>query len=583
MKSLKIFFERYLDEELTPSQKDDVDTWHKGDNSFSDHAFGGSDEHRSSVSLQHPSEISPHHDEIQRHFDQHGIKISDYVNNAATDKHGRTIKIGKALSKTGASPDLIKKFNEDSTRSRSKSGVDDYNVNVSRHPHDVAGMTSKGHSWENESCMNFATGMQREYLRADVQHGTHVAYLSHKDDKTNKNPVARVALKRYTNVEDENDHILRPEHRTYGDAPDAFTHTVNKWANHHFPGKEDGIYKKDDQVYDDSSNQIVMGKKAIPKAIASDSSMLHAYAVGHPDLQPEHITSILQADHIHARHVARAVQHPNASVENITQAMTHKQEGVQAAALRSPNANEDHITQGMNSPSRFVQMSAIDHPKANAVHLDKAMKDDSWTLRARAVGHKNATAEHLTKGLQDDHENVRMAAIANEGPNSNASHVGLGIHPSQPDIVREFAAGHSKATPEHLNTALNDANQRVRSYAASNPNASSENLHRAMDDDQHVGIRSRGLMNPNATAEHVMRGLDDTDSNVRIDAIRHKKVTPEHIEKAVTDPAMHVRYEAMDHPLATQEHVKKAMEGVNNPTFLEYGQNRLKELQNKKD
>lgn len=582
MNSLKTFFERYLNEELTSSQKDEVDTWHKGDNSFSNHAFGGGEENRSSLPLQHPTELSPHHDEIQRHFDQHGIKISDYVNNAATDKHGRTIKIGKALAKTGASPDLIKKFNEDSTRSRSKSGVDDYNVNVSRHPHDVAGMTSRGHSWENESCMNFSSGCHRSYLPADVAHGTHVAYLSHKDDKTNKNPVARIALKRYTNIEDENDHILRPEHRTYGDAPDAFTHTVNKWVNHHFPGSDEGIYKKHDQVYDDTGNNIVMGKKAIPKAIAGYPSELHAHAARHPDLQPEHITSMIQSEHIHPRHIGRAVRHANASVENITQAMNHENEGVQSEALRSPKANESHITQGMNSSNRHVQMVAIEHPKATPEHIDKAMKSDSWTLRARGVAHKNATSDQITRGLHDEHEDVKLSAISNEGPNSNASHVGLGIHPSQPDIVREFAAAHSKATPEHINTALNDTNRRVRAYAASNPNASSENLHRAMDHDQHVSIRSRGLGNTNATAEHVMRALDDPDTHVRIDALRHKAVTPEHLDKAVSDPAMHVRYEAMDHPLATAEHVKKAMEGVNNPTFLEHGQNRLKELEDKK-
>jgi hypothetical protein len=584
MKSLKTFFERYLDEELTPRQKDEVDTWHKGDNSFSNHAFGHSEEQRSSVPLQHPAELSPHHDEIQRHFDQHGIKISDYVNNSATDKHGRTVKIGKALVKTGAPSELIKKFNEDSTRSRSKSGVDDYTVNISRHPHDVAGMTSAGHSWENQSCMNFSSGMQREYLPAEVQHGTHIAYLTHKDDKTNKNPVGRIALKKYTNINDPNDHILRPENRTYGDAPDAFTHTVNKWVNHHFPGKEDAIYRKHDQVYDDTGNDTVMGKKAIPEAIASHFSGLHARAATHPDLQPEHITSMLQADHIHARHVGYALSHPNATTENITQAMNHENEGVQISALRNRKANASHITQGLNSSSPHVQRAAIENKNATPEHIEKAMNSDKWTLRARAAAHKNATADQLTKALHDKHEDVRLAAISNEhNPNVNASHVGLGIHENQPSIVREFAAGHKAATPEHINTALNDGgehltstNRRIRSYAASNPNASSENIHRAMDHDQHISIRSRGLHNPNATGEHVMKALSDPDVDMKVDAVRHKKVTAEHLDKAASDPSISVKYEVINHPLATKEHMKRAMEGAQNQTFLNHAQEKLR-------
>jgi len=592
MNFLKTLFERYLDEELTPSQKDTVDNWKEGDNSFSDHAFGG-EEKRSSVPLQHPSELSPYHGEIQKHFDQHGIKINDYVNNIATDKHGRTVKIGKALAKTGASPDLIKKFNEDSTRSRSRSGVDDYNVNISRHPHDVAGMTSGGQSWENESCMNFSSGLYRSYLPADVQHGTHVAYLSHKDDNTNKNPVGRIALKKYTNIEDENDHILRPENRTYGNAPDAFSHTVNKWVNHHFPGSDDGIYKKHDQVYDDTGNSIVMGKKAIPRAIQdSNSAELHVHAARHPDLTPEHIDMFLKADHIHPRQVADAIDNPNASKQNITDALSHKNIGVVSRALKSEHVNSEQLLKLAKSHSKpggdpMILRQVMSHKNATPEIHNIGMKSTSWSVRHAVVEHPNASAKHITQGLNDEDEIVNVGAIAN--PNANAAHITQALLPHIPDHVREFAAGHENATPEHINMALNDGGDkpssvslRVRRYAASNPNASSENIHRALDHDQHISVRSRGLHNPNATGEHVMRALDDPDHDIRHDAINHKKVTAEHLDKAATDPSMHIRIAAISHRLATAEHVKKAIEGVKNESFLDAANARLKQLEDKK-
>lgn len=577
--NLRNFFERYLEEELTPSQKDEVDKWPKGDNSFSDHAFTGEDEHRSMIPLQHPSELSPHHVDVKRHLEQHGINIEDYAGNKATDKHGRAIKIGKALVKTGAPDDLIKRFNEDSARSRSKSGVDDYRVNISRHPHDVAGMSSRGHTWENESCMNFSTGMHRDYLPADVRHGTHVAYLTHKDDKTNKEPVGRIALKRYTNIEDESDHILRPENRTYGNAPDAFSHTVNKWANKHFPGREDAIYKKSDHVYDDTGNSIIIGKKALPRAIESGSSELHAHAARHPDLTPEHIDQFIKADHIHPRQVARALENPNASPQNIENALNHSNTGVVIQALRSPHITEEHlrkVAKRHDGPGAdpMVLGEIMKHPKATSDIHDIGMRSKKWVVRSAVMQHPNVSAKHLTQGLNDEHENVQTEAIANS--NANAGHITQALLPHMPDLVREFAAGHPNATPEHINMALDDPNHRVRAYAASHPKASHENIMKGLDHSQPSSVRSRSLHNLNATSDHVFKALDDPDKHIAYDAINHREASTRHIEKAINHPSLMIKYAAIDHPHATPDHIRAAMATTDNQQFHDHANEMIK-------
>ena len=204
-KFLSIAHECVICEELTPSQKKSVNKWEKGDNSFSDHMYKESkDPHRATFELESPNK-SEHEDIVKNHLEPHGFKIKDYKLGKVEDKHGRETSIGKALGKVKAPDDVKRKFENDPSRAQKEKT--NLHVSISRHPHDVAGMTSKGHSWENESCMNFSNGDNKHYLREDVKHGTHVAYLTHKDDHNNSKPIGRIALKKYTNIDDPHDHL----------------------------------------------------------------------------------------------------------------------------------------------------------------------------------------------------------------------------------------------------------------------------------------------------------------------------------------------------------------------------------------
>jgi len=246
-----------LTEILNKAQKAKVNRWKKGDNSFSDHLFDHPTHTEKTISLEHP-ESEGHSEDIKNHLAPHGIKIKDYKSGIGEDKHGREIKLGKALEKTKAPDELKNKFANDPARSNKGIGSNDLRVTISRHPHHVAGMTSGGHCWENESCMNFETGSNKDYLKQDVKHGTHVAYLHHKDDKDLEHPLARIALKKF--ADDETGHsVLRPENRTYGPPSDAFTHTVHKFINDKMPPNDSGIYHKNPNVYNDASKTTIIG------------------------------------------------------------------------------------------------------------------------------------------------------------------------------------------------------------------------------------------------------------------------------------------------------------------------------------
>lgn len=288
----------YLIEALTPKQKAKVDNWEHGDTSFSDHAFESPAHKRTYIELG-SNQKGQHEDEITAHLAQHGYTMHSYKDGIAKDKYGRLVKIGKALGKTKGEH-LLDKFTGDPVRQQKSASNDDHQVVISRHPHDVAGMTSSGHSWINSSCMNFATGQNKHYLPEDVKHGTHVAYLIHKNDTEIKKPLARIALKPFHEVGGEGK-ILRPENTQYGNAPDSFQETVNNWAEKHFPAKPESIYKKNSKLYHDSGSKIIAPKTALGKILSHDpalaSTVIRQHSWTHEELKhvlDKHAHTILQ-------------------------------------------------------------------------------------------------------------------------------------------------------------------------------------------------------------------------------------------------------------------------------------------------
>lgn len=521
-------FKKVILEALDEKEKASVDKWEKGDNSFSDHAFhGDSDMQRRSVELEHPEAKSEHHAKVEDHLSKHGFSVSDYKSGKAKDKYGREVNIGKALEKTKASDDIKKGFaNDPSRQQQRKTSSSDLHVSFSRHPHDVAGMTSSGHSWENESCMNFKTGGNKHYLPHDVKHGTHIAYLSHKDDHDNSHPLARIALKKFTNVDDENDHILRPEDRTYGNAPDSFHHTVNNFLNHHFPGKEDAIYKKHRDVYDDSGNKVIIGKKALDRALTHKDYDVRMAALRHPDLTSDHIHKILDGTDNNAK--SMVLRHPNLNAEHITKIMNSDlHHTLKQAAMRHRNATSEHIEKALKDPK--LARIAIYHPNATKEQIGKALDHSDENIREGAARNPNATHEHITKALNDSNSGVRIAATNNH----NANH-------------------------EHLMKALDDENADVRYAATRNPNATHEHISKALNDSDPF-IREGAITNRKANADHISKAMDDPSANVRETAIRHPNANVDHISKGLNDIHYNIRMAAAEHPNATREHLMKAL------------------------
>jgi len=264
------------------------------------------------------------------------------------------------LQKSKADPNLVNQFANDSTRQlKSQNNL---TVHVTRSAAGVAGQTSRGQSWENESCKNFENGSNRDYLHNEVKHGTVVAYLKNHHG----HELARATF--------------QPYHNNRGQV----------------------VYRHD-SYYGPKVKEFQDHVKGLEKRLsASHEPNASKYEI-HPDVYNDsgvHLT-----------------MHPNATAEHIHQALDHHSADIRMIAALNPNANAEHIDKALNDKHEWVRRLAAKHPNANAEHLHKALNDEDEGVRAAAAKHPNANAEHLHKALNDESSVVKMAARVN--PNYN--------------------------------------------------------------------------------------------------------------------------------------------------------------------
>jgi hypothetical protein len=235
-----------------------------------------------------------HHFQVLSHLHRNDYLITDYVGGYAhktpttEEPNPRVEKIGKILQKNGgdtvtsikSNPTYKRIEKEDGTidwarDSRGNKIVDkaptnltvsqafandpiraankDVKLVVTRSKEGVGGM-STGKGWT--SCMNLDTGCNRHYVPKDIEHGTLTAYLVRKgDEKSIDNPVGRVNLKQFIDS-DTHHKIFRPESNVYGAMPASAHKAIQHWAESVYPHKEDSIYAKHSELYNDDGNSV---------------------------------------------------------------------------------------------------------------------------------------------------------------------------------------------------------------------------------------------------------------------------------------------------------------------------------------
>lgn len=479
-----------IQEALTPAQERTVSKWKRGDYSFSDKAFPeGSDTVFVKLDDLDKSDTQK---QIEEHLHNNGIRVSDYRNNEAVDKYNRTVSIGKALNKTKAPDELKRSFENDPVR-QAKSVNSDFRVAFTRDRNHVAGITSRGHSWEEESCMNFATGIKREYLKKDLIHGSHAAYLVHKDDLDIKNPLARISLKPFSDIDDPSNKILVADPRTYGPNNEAFSKTVSTWLSNNFPVDPSKVYRKNPHLSNEGGINNIIGKDALDRVINSNDDNMIGDAIDHPDLSEKQITDIL-----------------NKKKRPFSRVILHK------------NANDDHILHAMDSPNIYGNYiaTAIDGNNVSHRVLSKGFHmfmNNPNDINSRAIvtsvaKNKNTTPEMLER-------------IHDKVPEMNFD--------QDKSFMRAHIASNINA-PEHLLKRIINLNDPIANQEAfKNPNLSSESITKILKDKNVPEYSKEDLFeNPNITSEHIDHALNsDNDRFHNVVSRRLGLLSDDHINK----------------------------------------------------
>lgn len=424
-------FKQFLLEGLNKDQKEIVDSWGSSDipQRISGHVIPAG-QHRVTIPLEDPSERVDAHPDVEKHLRDNGYDIHDYRKGLAleppkTNMMGKTtrrpIKIGKALEATNAPDELKKTYVTHSNEARKGGTASGLQIVVSRHPHDVAAM-STGQGWE--SCMTMGGGSNEHYLKNDVLNGTHVAYLTKAGEKQSNNPadhaIARIALKPYHGSDGST--ILHPENKLYGDADSTFERAVGNWANQHFPLKDNVNYKKDEELYDDSDR---------PELYSFDTAMNHedqqvraSAFTDHADkITRDHITNAIN-DNESRRVVRAALRHPLANENHYDMAarssfLMKDPRVVSQVALRG---NADHLTQIMSRPDNYGVHEALANKNFTKDHMDMMMKNKTHLMTPYDVSevssHPTFGPDHMGQILSMDQPQNREELIQKLGQKS---------------------------------------------------------------------------------------------------------------------------------------------------------------------
>jgi hypothetical protein len=207
-------------------------------------------------------------DNIIKYLNEKGYNIVDYVQGLVNKKgDDRIIKLGKVLTMLGKDDgrglNFLQKYNNEKSVQVTGS---DYILVISKHPYDIGGMATD-RSWT--SCMDLRGGEYSKFVEVDIEEGTMVSYLLDKNDVNINKPIARISIKPYINIGDENDVLygIESESVKYGRQHEGYVKTLVKILD--IAQKEKtGIFDRSDNLYTDSD------KKTISKINQSQLELL---------------------------------------------------------------------------------------------------------------------------------------------------------------------------------------------------------------------------------------------------------------------------------------------------------------------
>lgn len=527
------FNESFIVEELTPDQKIKVAKWKRDPEAIkhTDHFFGvGNDERIDHLAgTMQKSEI---HRAVENHLG-HQIEPVHYKEGHTFDKYNRKVRIGALLQKTKAPKNLQDNFANDSTRQAK--GFTGLHVLTTRSAAGVAGQTSRGQPWEQQSCKNFDTGVNKRYLPKEVEHGTVVSYLR----DHNNNDLARATFHPYVNSAG---HRMYKFNSYYGVDHAGFKeHIKQKEAELSGPHKGGNVlYNIHPDVYNDRG-VIHNGQhdendpgEYIDDILPKDKEI-------HPLASHEDLHKIVDSPSTHYKNKMIAAIHDNFDSEGIHKLLKSSvDDDVKYALLkRSKNINGDHIHEILHNPDLvrtslmkgMMRKEAAGHSKIKESDLNDLANGNDTELKNIVGRNPAATINqlkdwskskniHLLRGisknentpdevLSDLAKNPSETIVANATTHKNASDATRRLGLEHPELSVNMRTAKSRHLPMHmLNELYNHKNEFVKEAAIKNPKTSAKKLMDVINDPE-ASIQSKiyAIDHDNANAEHYKAAL----------------------------------------------------------------------------
>jgi hypothetical protein len=241
-----------------------------------------------------------------------GWAVTDYHQGLAREESsGRAMKIGKIINKEGDDT-LLKIYTEDPGRLRPR----EWEIVVSRHPYDIAGM-STGRGWT--SCMELGVKDRGElYIPKDIKAGAVIAYLVRKGDRNLENPAARVLIKPYYSIQDPNEVILVADRTIYGQFIPGFLDAVQDWLDEVNRGKS-GVYKIDPRLYpeNDEYDATIVAQGILDSGSLSATSIYYYALI--PEAEPSILAQLAGSKEADTKALSSIALHPNTPADTLTQ------------------------------------------------------------------------------------------------------------------------------------------------------------------------------------------------------------------------------------------------------------------------
>jgi len=380
---------------------------------------------------------------------QLGYEVVDYVQGLAKKigSNQNATKIGKILSAAvsqgnNEASTILQKFQKDPARAAMKT----YQGVVSRHPYDVAGM-STGRGWT--SCQDLVKGSACEYVPRDIKAGTLVAYMIQTNDLDIKHPAGRILLKPYIN--DKKQTAYAPHKETYGTITAEFEQAVAKFAS--WLNNQTGVtgsFVMDPTVYggkdrlqltiippNSTKQQLIDLLKQDPTDIRYmldepfrdkvDDKMLQMAVAKAPWV----IRYVLDAGITPSEQVQLAAVTNNSHIIHyIIKAKIKPSEEIQLAAVTRYGLAIEYIIDAGITPSEQVQLSAVTNDGDVIGHITNAGIKPSEQVQLAAVANDRKAIGYIFHAGITPSEQVQLAAVANNGL-AIGRIINAGIKPSE--------------------------------------------------------------------------------------------------------------------------------------------------------